>query len=114
MSEERVGDMTSGSWSKQDVAFLVELAKDPHVKISQAAKALNRKSYSVANKAKRLNIDSKWNTCQYDFDLNFFKKHTANLWYFIGFFFADGGITPQQFGFWLLKQNAILRSLHHT
>jgi len=74
-------------WPKKETATLLELARRPGLKTKDVCLILNRNKNSVRS--------------GYNINYKFFECHSPELWYFLGFFYADGAITKDHVGFWL-------------
>jgi len=78
-------------WTEDEIAILTEMAANPRYWIPAMSLRLNRSKRAISAKLIRLGIKRERSRAYY-LDINFFLKDSNKLWYFIGYFYADGCI----------------------
>lgn len=81
-------------WNDDETKTLCLMANDGLHTVEDIAKALDRTKSAVVCKLSKIGVKGKFPNIggRYPIKMDFFHKQTPDLWYFLGFFYADGNI----------------------
>lgn len=97
--------MSYSYWSDSETAALIELSNDPDLSLDEISENIGRSRRAVDSKLcllRRTGIIPKIKRPphrKYPINWSFFEKNSADLWYWLGFFAADGNVSNNNIQF---------------